>query len=64
MKDLNCQQNDLLQAGKQDTQLCTFQRSRAVSRFNDVAFINADHQLVEITMTYVLFVRSLSWRLR
>lgn len=64
MEDLKCQQNDLLQAGKQDTQLCTFQRSRTVLCFNDVVFINADHQLVEITMTYVLFVRSLSWRVR
>lgn len=64
MEDLKCQQNDLLQAGKQDTQLCTFQRSRAVLCFNDVVFINADHQLVEITMTYVLFVRSPSWRVR
>lgn len=64
MEDLKCQQNDLLQAGKQDTQLCTFQCSRAVLCFNDVVFINADHQLVEITMTYVLFVRSLSWRVR
>lgn len=44
MEDLKCQQNDLLQAGKQDTQLCTFQRSRAVLCFNDVVFINADHQ--------------------
>lgn len=64
MEDLKCQQNDLLQAGKQDTQLCTFQHSRAVLCFNDVVFINADHQLVEITMTYVLFVKSLSWRVR
>ena len=64
MEELKCQKNDLLQAGKQDIQLCTFQRSRAVLCFNDVVFINADHQLVEITMTYVLFVRSLSWRVR